>query len=83
MIISAMVTQSAVRSIFNLVFALLCAGPLTVTFWRGTFNGITEVVFRGEDTLIKLVLKVRFGQICLQLRADVSQLLFYISQGSS
>jgi len=41
-----MVTQSAVRSIFNLVFALLCAGPLTVTFWRGTFNGITEVVFR-------------------------------------
>ena len=78
-----MVTQSAVRSIFNLVFALLCAGPLTVTFWRGTFNGITEIVFRGEDTIIAFGLNVRFVQVCLQLRADVSQLLFFISQASS
>jgi len=41
-----MVTQSTLRSLFDLVFALLCAGPLTVTFWRGTFNGVTELVFK-------------------------------------
>jgi len=46
-----MFTKNSLRSTFDLVFALLCAGPLTVTFWRGTFNAITEMVFGDLPTL--------------------------------
>lgn len=46
-----MFTRSSLRSTFDLVFALLCAGPLTVTFWRGTFNALTEMVFGDLTTL--------------------------------
>lgn len=40
----------AVQSVLDLSFSLLWVGPLTVLFWRGTFNTITNMAFADLPT---------------------------------
>jgi len=48
--IATMFKHSSMKNAFDLTFSLLCIGPLTVVFWRGTFNAITELFFRDLPT---------------------------------
>lgn len=47
---STMSLRSTIQSTLDLAFSLLCLGPLTVLFWRGTFNAITDIAFRDLPT---------------------------------
>jgi len=45
-----MTVSKTMQSTLDLAFSLLCIGPLTVVFWRGTFNAITDIAFRDLPT---------------------------------
>lgn len=45
-----MSVRNTTQSVLDLAFSLLCIGPLTVVFWRGTFNAITDIAFRDLPT---------------------------------
>jgi len=38
--------RNIMQSALDLMFSLLCLSPLTVVFWRGTFNAISDLAFR-------------------------------------
>jgi len=38
--------HKTMQSSLDLAFSLLCISPLTVLFWRGTFNLLTDIAFR-------------------------------------
>jgi len=38
--------RSTMQSALDLLYSLLFVGPLTVLFWRGTFNAISDIAFR-------------------------------------
>jgi len=39
-------SESKTQTAMNLTFSLFCISPLTVLFWRGTFNLVTDLAFR-------------------------------------
>jgi len=41
---------SPVQSVLDLSFSLFFVGPLTVLFWRGTFNTVSNMAFTDENT---------------------------------
>lgn len=41
-----MSVRKTMQTALDLAFSLLCIGPLTVLYWRGTFNYITDLAFR-------------------------------------
>jgi len=41
-----MSVRSTMQSALDLLYSLLFVGPLTVLFWRGTFNAISDIAFR-------------------------------------
>lgn len=65
---------SVVRSTLDLTFSLLCIGPLTVLFWRGTFNTVSSLAFTDLPTFssrwypaLLLYLTGLFIKICVDL----------------
>lgn len=43
--------KSVTQDALDLAFSLILAGPLTVLFWRGTFNSVYFFAFEGCETL--------------------------------
>lgn len=43
-------TRSRVQDGLDLIFSLLCVGPLTILYWRGTFNTATVWAVGGHPT---------------------------------
>jgi len=46
-----MTSQTLAQKYLDLAFSLLVAGPLTVLFWRGTFNSVFYIVFQDCETV--------------------------------
>jgi len=40
-------SRTRIQTLMDLAFSLLFVGPMTVLFWRGTFNSLTELAFSG------------------------------------
>ena len=47
-----MSSPSVMRSALDRYFSLHFVGPLTVLFWRGTFNTVSNLAFTGEWQII-------------------------------
>jgi len=43
--------RTTCQSTLELMFSLLCLGPLTVLFWRGTFNTVSDLAFGELPTI--------------------------------
>jgi len=67
--------SSMIRTIIDLAFSLLCISPLTVLFWRGTFNIITDLAFTGvpdSDRWLPALLLYLMGA-CMKIMVDITK----------